>query len=339
MADLFSTGFLAKVVEKMNRPSSFLLDMYFPEVQTHATEEINFDLVTQARSLAPLVSPMVEGQVVQEQGMTTKTIKPAYVKAKTPLAAAGALKRMAGEQIGGNMSPEARQLARIAKTIEAHIYSVTRRKEWMASAALRTGAVVLTGDKFPTQNINFGRDASLTVTLAGAARWGEAGVEPLDDIQTWALAVLDKGSVAAGIITMDIKAWQLFRASSKVQKQLDTRNIVGNQMASQTQMQRGGVFQGNIGNLFFYTYSAKYVDDAGITQDMIPDHTVILGGAGIEGVQAHGAILDEEAGIQALEFFSKSWVSKDPGQRQVLTQSAPLVVPCNVNGCACATVR
>ena len=100
----------------------------------------------------------------------------------------------------------------------------------------------------------------------------------------------------------------------------------------------GGVYQGSIGNFNFYTYAEWYVDDAGATQPMLPNKTVILGGAGLEGIQAHGAILDDAAGLIAMEYFPKSWVPQDPAVRQVLTQSAPLVVPCNVNGCLAATV-
>ena len=51
MADIFSTNVLAKVVENLNRPSSFLLDTYFPQVVVSDTEEINFDVLTRARRL------------------------------------------------------------------------------------------------------------------------------------------------------------------------------------------------------------------------------------------------------------------------------------------------
>lgn len=338
MADIFSTNVLARVVENLNRPSSFLLDTYFPSVVTSDTEEINFDVVTRARRLAPLVLPVVEGQVVQEEGMVAHTIKPAYVKPKTPLAPGGALKRRAGEQIGGSMSSGDRQLARIAATIEDHIEQITRRKEWMAASALRSGSITLSGDKYPTKVVDYGRNAALTITLAGGTVWGAAGVEPLQNLRAWALLVLQHGGVGALEVTMDVNAWNLFFASGDVQAQLNYRRDVAARFNSMTNVTEGGVYQGSIGNMNFYTYAGFYVDDAGATQPMLPANTVLMGGPGTEGIQAHGAIQDDAAGLMAMEYFPKSWVPNDPPIRQVMTQSAPLVVPCNVNGCLAATV-
>jgi len=127
-------------------------------------------------------------------------------------------------------------------------------------------------------------------------------------------------------------------SAQSVKDQLDYRNDVAARFASKFQDQVGGVYQGSIGQFNFYTYADWYVDDAGNTQPMLPANTVLLGGMGLEGIQAHGAIQDDAAGLQAMEFFAKSWVPNDPPVRQVMTQSAPLVVPCNVNGSLAATV-
>mgnify|MGYP000414366440 CR=1 FL=1 len=85
----------------------------------------------------------------------------------------------------------------------------------MAIEALRTGKVTVTGDLYPTVEVNFGRDASLTKALAGAVRWGEAGVEPLDDVQAWSLLVTEKSGATANTLVMDVEAWKLFSASPK----------------------------------------------------------------------------------------------------------------------------
>ncbi|CAO3406313.1 Type II secretory pathway, pullulanase PulA and related Glycosidase [Azospirillum largimobile] len=67
---------------------------------------------------------------------------------------------------------------------------------------------------------------------------------------------------------------------------------------------------------------------------------MLLGATGaMEGIQAHGAILDPRAGYQALEVFPKSWIEENPGRRMLLSQSAPLVYPRRPNACMCATVR
>lgn len=337
--DQFSTAYLMTVVSLLNRPSSFLLDLYFPQIAESETETVDFDVVTHGRRLAPLVSPVVEGQVVQESGVKSGSVKPAYLKPKTPLAAAGALRRQPGEQIGGGMSAMDRQEARIARTLLDHIQQITRRKEWMAASVLNSGSLTLSGEKYPERVVDYGRNVALSITLTTTARWGEAGVSPWDDLQDWALLVLQHGGVGVVDVTMGVKAWGLFKADAKVEKQLDYRHDIAARLNSRMHTNVGGVYQGSIGGLNFYTYAEFYVDDAGATQKMIGDYDVIAGGPGLEGVQAHGAIQDDNAGFVAAEYFPTSWVPNDPPVRQVMTQSAPIIVPSNVNGMLRATVR
>jgi hypothetical protein len=102
-------------------------------------------------------------------------------------------------------------------------------------------------------------------------------------------------------------------------------------------MGKGLTFMGNIDGFNIFTYADWYVDDNGNEQPMLPSGTVIMCGE-VLGVRAYGAIRDEESGYQALPFFIKSWVEKDPSVRFLLMQSAPLVVPYRVDATFCATV-
>ena len=80
--DIFSTNVLAKVVERLHTPSSFLLDTFFPNVQTSDKEEIFFDVTDSKPHISPFVSPLLPGKVVDSGGYQTKSFKPAYVKDK-----------------------------------------------------------------------------------------------------------------------------------------------------------------------------------------------------------------------------------------------------------------
>jgi len=55
--DIFSTHVLSKVVENLPTPSSFLLDTFFPNVQTSEKEEIYFDVTDSKPRITPFVSP------------------------------------------------------------------------------------------------------------------------------------------------------------------------------------------------------------------------------------------------------------------------------------------
>jgi hypothetical protein len=78
------------------------------------------------------------------------------------------------------------------------------------SSSLATGTVTVKGEGFPTTVINFGRAASLTVTLAGAAKWGQAGVSPSADIDKWAHEILKQSGGVATDIIFTTTAWTNF---------------------------------------------------------------------------------------------------------------------------------
>ncbi len=339
MADIFSTNVLMGVVANLKQPSSFFLDRYFPSVSTEDSEEIHFDVIIKARRLAPFVSPLVEGKVVTGQGFTTKTFKPAYVKDKRVWDGSRALKRSAGEQIGGSLSPMQRMQAVLANELTDQLEMLVRRKEWMAVQILRTGAVTVVGDNYPSVSVNFGRNNAQTVTLTGGNRWGQAGINPLDSLQDWQQIALQQAGVNMTDVVMDVATWKVFRADTNVKDRLTLQRSLGQlpSMDQSAQMLQGATFMGSIDGFNIFVYSEWYVDDNGAEQPMLPSGTVIMAGD-VQGVQAHGAIRDEAAGYQAVPYFPKSWVEQDPAVRFLLMQSAPLPVPTRVDGTFCATV-
>jgi len=335
--DLFSTNALTGVVNSLLTPSQFLLERYFPTIQTEESEEIHFDVMDKTRRLAPFVSPIKAGKIVDSQGHTTKTFKPAYLKPKTVFDSNRPLKRLAGEAIGGVLSALARIGQLIRTDLEDHKDQVDRRLEVMAAEVLRTGSIVVSGEDYPTANVDFGRDANLTVTLSGAALWSDAGTDPLDDLQDWSQLVLQKSGAMLRDVIMTIDAWKVFKKKDSVKAAIE-RFRGGSDMSTDAQLEEGGVFMGTIDGFNIFVYSGWYVDDAGVEQPIIPDGTVIMAGPQLRGVRAFGAIRDEAAGYQALPLFSKSWVSEDPSVRTIMTQSAPLVVPTRVNASFSASV-
>ena len=173
--DIFSLGVLRRVVSELPPPQPFILNSFFGQEQRETTEEIHFDVDSGRRRLAPLVAPIVAGQVVAQNGYTTKTFKPAYIKDKRVFAGSRANKRAIGERIGGELSPEQRLQAALGFELRDQLGMLTRRMEVMAVEALRTGKITVAGEMYPTVEVNFGRDGALTKALTLGARWGESG--------------------------------------------------------------------------------------------------------------------------------------------------------------------
>lgn len=335
--DLFSTNTMLGVIDSLVKPSQFLLNGYFGAIQTEQSEEIHFDVIDKTRSLAPFVSPVVAGQIINAKGFTTNTFKPAYIKDKRVFDANRPLKRAAGETLGGALDPVNRLRMILANEVVDQVERIQRRLEVMAAEALRTGGLTISGENYPTQNVSFGRDASLSVTLTGGNRWGQTGVKPLDLLQDWAQLVLQKSGAMPTDVIMSIDTWKTFREDAQVQKRLDQYR--GNSsMVQNAQVTEGGVFMGVIDGFNIYVYSGWYVNDSNVETAILPAGTVILTGAQLQGVQAYGAIRDEAAGFQALPYYPKSWVEDDPSARILLMQSAPLIVPTRVNASFAAIV-
>lgn len=336
--DIFTTGVLARVVAELLAPQPFIFNSFFTALQTETSEEIHFDVANGSRRLAPFVSPIVAGKVVQSQGYTTQTFKPAYIKDKRVFDGSRPFKRAIGERIGGELNPAQRLQALMATDLQDQIDMLTRRQEVMATEALLTGKVVVEGDMYPKVELDFGRHADLTKKLLTTARWGESGVDPLKDIEDWSMLVTQHSGANANTVVMDAKAWRLFSASASVTKLLD--RFRGNDQLNPTVSGEGGRYMGNIGNFDIWVYAGWYEHpDTKVLTPYLPDHTVIITSPELEGTRAYGAIRDEEAGFQAVPYFAKSWVEKDPAVRYLLLQSAPLPVPYRVNAAMAATVR
>lgn len=340
--DIFSTQVLAKVVERLHTPPSFLLDTFFPNVQTSDKEEIFFDVTDSKPRISPFVSPLLPGKVVDGSGYQTKSFKPAYVKDKRRFDANIPYKRMAGEIIGGSLSPAQRYERALATHLKDQLDNLTRREEVMAAEILRTGKVIVSGDGYPAQTVDFGRDAELTKALSGSATWDSSSVNPVDDLEDWAITLQDKSGVVAKTVVMDPQAWKIFRSNTTVQKYLDIRRGTNNtinidpQIISESEKAR---YAGSIGDFAIWVYNDTYIDDKGVTCKLLPEKTVLLGSrVGLEGTRCYGAIHDEKANWTANRYFTKSWLEEDPSVRWLLLQSAPLVVPYRPNASMCVTV-
>lgn len=337
--DLFSTNSLMGLVQYLKVTPSFLVNKFFPMEQTHTTEEIHFDVVDRKRRLAPFVSPVVEGKPMASRGFTTKTFKPAYVKPKFAYDPNRALKRVAGEQIAGALTPEQRMQQILMQDLEDIVAMLNARLEVMASEALRAGQITVSGDLYPETVVSFGRNANLTVTLTGGNRWGQAGVNPLTTLATWSDLLVQYSGQPGLNVVMDIDAWKTFKANSDVLAQLTLFRQLG-QMPSlnpAAPIQDGVQYVGTIETFNLWVYNGYYETDAGVTTPILPSGTVIMTIPSIEGVQAFGAIKDHDA-LVATRLFPKSWVDQDPSVRWLMGQSAPLIVPTLVNGTLCATV-
>ena len=334
----YDTTTLADVIRHLPRFQPFLLSLFFPTTRLFPGRKIAFDDIADDHRIAPFVSPIEAGQVIESRGSTLKDFTPAYIKPKHLVDPERVLDRLPGESLGGVMAPGARRNAVIADNLMKERDAIMKRLEWMAVQVLLSGKITVAGEKYPTSQVDFGRDAALTKVLTGAALWSDAASTPLDDIEDWS------GELAAPTtdIIMGQTAWRAFRQHAAVKEALDTE-IRGTQSALEIGAGNGAWYQlkGTLsGTMRVFVYSAYYeAEDTGLPTKYLPDDQVILASPALQGVRAFGAIRDGDAGYQSLEMFPKNWTTNDdPFAEYTMTQSAPLMIPARPNASMAATV-
>lgn len=341
-AFIFDTNVLVGLVPNLKKSQKFFLDRFFGGIQDPDSEFISIDVDVGLRRLAPFVSPLVEGQFVEQRRMQTNTFRPAYIKDKRAPDLRKPVRRMMGERIGGGgLTGAEREMANIQFEMEDQVDMVDRRLEWMAVQELLTGTVTVAGNGFATQVIDFGRDATLTITLAGAARWGQAGVSPVASIELWQTAILKASGAIATDIVFDVNAWQLFIKDPLLVgvNFYPAFGIPGQVIQLGPQIQKGAIYKGHWGNYDLWVYNDWYIDPTtNVETPMMPANTVIMAGSDLLGIRAFGQILDPAHNYQALPYAPKTWIREDPAQRFMMMQSAPLPIPSRVNASLGATV-
>lgn len=339
---LYGTDEMMPMVESLVIPGNFLLKLAFPAIHEFTSEEVYFDRLTPDRRLAPLVSPLAEGKIQQPKGFSVESLVPAYLKPKDAVTAKRVMRRRPGEARGGAMSPGERRGELIMDILMGHRTKIERRLEWMASSVLRTGQLVLSSPDYPAVTVNYRRASTHTKALLTTSRWGESGVSPFADVQSWITEVGVTSNAAVNVVVMDALAWDLFLADPKTEKSLD--RTLGQTAAMSLGLAAGvpgsPTFKGRNGDVEFYVYNDLYEDENGATQKLIPDHTVILIAQGaLLGAQLFGAIQDPRNNYGAARYFSKNWIAEDPAGEFVMTQTAPMVGAGRIDASMAVTVR
>jgi hypothetical protein len=330
--DVNSTAALLGAFGVLDRPSNFILDTFFKYEQTFDTEEVFFDQVQRARRIAAFVLPTVAGKAMRSRGYQAKGFKPPYVKPLHTVEPLKALKRRVGEKLLGELTPEQRFDLAVLDNLLQEDDAITRREIWMALQLLLNGSVTCTGEDFPPVVLDMGRNAAHSIALTGGLRWGQAGVDPYQNLRAWSKLVQKNSGVKPRTVLLDPLAGDYLINSATITKIMTAyRQTAGNvDLLGKT---NGGAigeevsYLGSTPEFDFYQYQEFFTDDAGVTQQFMPDNTAILANInGVQGIKLYGAILDKKAGLKAMPRFPKVWDEENPSATFSMTQSAPLPV-------------
>jgi len=337
--DLFDTRIMLTALEQMKPVRTFFLTTFFRASETSQTAYVDIDIHKGKRRLAPFVSPVQQGKVVERLGYTTRSYKPPYIKPKMVTTAADILKREMGTTIySANDGPAQRAARQIGKDLRTLDEMITRREEWMAAQLLQSGQVHVLGEGID-EIINFGMSADHIITLGGTDVWSNAASTPLEDLRAWRRIIAKDSGINPDTVVMGADAADAFLDHADVQNKLDTRRIdLG--LIDPAILATGAIYYGRIKDVGvdLYVYDEWFVDDSTDTEGpLMPAKKVIMGSTQARTARHYGAIQDLDA-TGAVARFPKSWTEDDPSARFIMLQSAPLVAMHQVDGFVCVQV-
>ncbi len=348
--DLFEPRTMGRMLLERKSPKGFIRSLFFRNEVPNDTEHIDFDIETRVRLMAPFSSSKLPGQVVDDQGYTTKSFTPPLINPKKVTTAETLQKRLPGENVYSQQSPDERAAALLGKNLGELEDMIIRREEWMCMQAAFLGQVPVVG---PGVNvtIDFGRNAGNTVgLLAASERWSAGTADIPKNLRDWNRTMVQRCGVGADVAILGQAAADALLNNSALRGQLETLRMDMGQIAPEYMEAKGVTYLGRLKGtaIDLWSYDEWYIDPnnpgAG-EQAMMSSKFVLVGSTRAQTELAYGSVpvatgTDGGASISLVsgQRVPESWIEKEPAARFIKVSARPLPIPTQVNAFLTAQV-
>ncbi|BCM83589.1 major capsid protein [Methylobacterium indicum] len=341
--NLNDTQRIMGVLDQAKPLKTFFMDRFYPMKIVEPTTDIKFDVKKGHRKSAPFVAPRSKARSIRLPGNRTKTFTPPTIKLTSDLNPRASLARMAGEPIGGALTPQARAAAIQVETLNEIRTLTTRSQEHMAIEGAVQGSITVTGEGYDEPVvIDFGRHPDLTGALVGTAQWNKEMASPLADIESRGKLVSKIDGATITDVIMDPEAWAFCRKDPELREIIKLRRATGGNTADigpKNYNATDAVLVAELGDYRIWVYSdfkdvihidpitGQYTVEEGVP--VLEPGTVIGVGPQLQGFRLFGALEDQLAidmGMAATELFVKVWYDQESGVKYMQGQCAPLPV-------------
>lgn len=329
--DPFGYQVLTEAVNLMQPVPSFIRNLLFKRVETHATTSVLVDVIVGGQKIAPFVKRGNPAKVIGNLGQKTNQVEPPQLRLKKFLRpsdlfytrGAGAPIFVPGGAAGNDPIQSARQQKMAMEQRDLRDI-IDRTIEFLCAKGL-SGAYSVAQDD-GVFSIDFSMPAGNKPVLAGGAKWdAPATAKPTKDMRSWKTIAQKASGKIPTVAIMNSTTFELYIATDDVVKYLDKLKInIGSINTEQTVLDAGAEKKARIDGLDYYVYDGVYTDAAGNQQLMIPDGYVALVSPSADHRLQFAGMEDLEAGTVVGQFFSKDWVEKDPSGLWLLVESHPL---------------
>ncbi len=296
------TRTMLAAIERSVKPTTTLIDTFFPDVQTFVTETVDIEYRKGGRKMAPFVVPGTKGVNLARTGSKIRTYKAPMMRPKRPIEISDIMRRGFGEDIYSTRTPEQRAEELRARDLAELIDSCVRRQEWMAAQLLINGSYQVEGyaDDGKTvliDTVTFDEFEN-KITISGSGNtWDAATAKIYDDIDEASLMIRRAANMTptVGICATNVVKYLINN------EQLYNYMLIPNRenlalLSLQPKLERPDLMRvGYISslNLTIYAYDGGYENDDGEFTPYIPDDHLIIGVPG-RGKRLFGAVTQLE---------------------------------------------
>lgn len=335
--NLDNTRILLAALSRSYPPSTLFRDLFFPNEIISIQKQVDIEYKKGGRKMAPFVVPGSSGKVVGRDGFVTKEYTPPMMRPKRVLTVEDLQKRMFGENVYSDITPEQRAATYMASDMADLIDMNTRRIEWMCAQLLINGKFDVSGyaddgELVVSDTVSF-PDWGQKTTLTGSDTWDNPGADIYGDIDAASSMISRNSVMVPTVAVMSKNIVQYLMNNNSIMKWLAIPNSQNLSLMSlqpritSPEVVRVGYIQSL--NLELYAYDGIYHNDQGAVSQYLPNNHMIIGVPG-RGRQLFGAITQGEPDGQFYTYSAKnvpkSFMSPD-GDKKTLSM-ASRCVPC-----------
>jgi hypothetical protein len=269
--------------EQQRAPVQFFSGFFTTRPENfHTAEEVEIDIERSEEDISVAVHDISTGHRMNSTDIyTNKGFKPPVHKEAFPINSHDLLKRVAGENPFEDMGFRVRLTRKFLSGMRKVEAMIRRAMEYQASQVLQTGVVTLT-DENGAQVYQIDYKPKATHFPTAGTAWGQAGADPIGDIDALANVIRGDGLVDPGLLIMGDDAFNAFILDDGVKAYLDNRRIDLGQIGRTEVRGNGGTYKGSIdiGNYKYeiWTYAGRYKDpQTGVsTKYMDPSKVIVM---------------------------------------------------------------
>lgn len=330
------TRTLMQSLERTHKPTTTLIDTFFPVAKTFLTTTVDMEYRKGGRKMAPFVVPGGKGVNDARNGSQMRVYKAPLMRPKRVIEASDIERRGFGEDIYSQRTPEERAQELRAHDMAELIDACTRRQEWMAAQLLINGSYNCQGfaddGVTPVDNLIEFPDFDNKVTFSGSDAWDNASAKIYDNMGDASQKIRRNAGMVPTVAICSHNVTSYLLNNEQILKYLmvpsrDNLALMSIQpRLTRPELIRVGYIQAL--NLEIYSYDGVYEDDAGELQQFVPNDHMIIGVPG-RGKRLFGAVTQLENDNQ-FHTYEGEYIPKITGSVESDTTSLAISSRCVV---------